>query len=260
MKKLYTYKNIGKVGRLGNQLWQIASLIGQSSKTDNYAYIRPSWPYRKFFSIPDDYFIKPKEKTLVVDGETEYFQDLNYWSDSFDEVHSFFQPSKLVLENEYFLSNAHNEVSESCAVHVRRGDYLENPNLFPFVGLNYYKNAFKEIESKSTNIIYMVFSDDIDWCKENFEREFPDKTFFYVNGIVTPVDIGSRPKIPSDQFDLFLISLCDYHIISNSTFSWWGSFLSNNKDVIYPSRWYGPGLSHINWKLMIPDSWIEVSV
>lgn len=263
MKDLYTFKNLGRVGRLGNQLWQIAGTIGQATSTSNEAYIRPSWAYKKFFSIPENYFKKPKFKTRVIDGETEYFQDLDYWKHIEGSVHSFFQPSNysmdILFDSNKDFKIIDNSVFTTCSVHVRRGDYLEHPNLFPFTGIAYYKNSFDEIEKRCSDILYVVFSDDIGWCRETFTKEFPEKNFLFVEGITTPVEVVDRPKVPADQFDLFLMTLCDYHIISNSTFSWWGAFLSKDSKVLYPSRWYGSGLNHIDWKLMIPKEWIEIA-
>lgn len=252
----WTYKNLGRVGRLGNQLWEIAGIAGLSNGQNFY--VRPSWDYKSYFSLPDPAYVKPKG-TKIIDGGTEYFQDLRYWSHIVDEVHGWFQPSEKSLEImrvNYDLD--HMKSLTTCSIHVRRGDYLENPNLFPFVGLNYYKNAINKVCSLDDNVTFFVFSDDIEWCKENFSSI--DKNFVYIKGVARPVEVRDRKGEPEDQFDLFLMTECDYHIISNSTFSWWGAFLSDDKNVLYPSRWYGPGLSNINWKLMIPNSWEMVEV
>ena len=75
--KTYTFKNLGRVGRLGNQLWQIAGIAGQASCDGSKFYVRPSWEYKKYFSLPDLAYLKPVNGEIV-DGGTEYFQDLNY--------------------------------------------------------------------------------------------------------------------------------------------------------------------------------------
>lgn len=264
MRDLYTFKNLGRVGRLGNQLWQIAGTIGQATQNGGTAYIRPSWRYKRFFSVPENYFVKPNVKNKVIDGGTEYFQDLGYWKNISNLIHDYFQPSNFAIERLFDLNTDFQIIDDvsltTCAVHVRRGDYLEHPDLFPFTGVNYYANAFDKIEESESDVLYVVFSDDIKWCRETFVNAFPTRNFMFVDGVSTPVEVADRPKVPSDQFDLFLMSLCDYHIISNSTFSWWGAWLSRNSEVLFPSRWYGPGLDHIDWRLMIPDSWIEVEV
>lgn len=261
MPSLYTFKNLGKVGRLGNQLWQVAGAIGQAEAAGGEVYIRPSWPYRKFFLVPDDYF--EKKHGDVIDGGTEYFQDLGFWKHIDANIHAYFQPSSYALERLSTLEDFNiidNANLTTCAVHVRRGDYLEHPDLFPFTGIQYYENCFDIVEAQEPDVLYVVFSDDINWCKQTFTRAFAGKNFLFVEGTVTPVDVNQRAKVPADQFDLFLMSLCDYHIISNSTFSWWGAYLSDDEKVLYPSRWYGEGLSHVDWTLMIPDTWVKVEV
>ena len=112
------------------------------------------------------------------------------------------------------------------------------PNHHPACNLGYYKEAIKLMDVNK----FIVFSDDMSWCKENFVG---DEFIFMENN--------------SDYIDLWLMSLCDNNIIANSSFSWWGAWLNQNpnKKVIAPKKWFGPAINH-NTKDLIPESWIII--
>jgi hypothetical protein len=127
----------------------------------------------------------------------------------------------------------------SVSLHVRRGDYLHKQNRHPAQKMSYYTTALEHFE-EADNIL--IFSDDIDWCKENF--------------------IGDQFKFITDEkdyMDLWLMSLCDHNIIANSSFSWWGAWLNQNidKKVIAPSNWFGPA-KKINAKDIYCENWIVI--
>jgi len=122
----------------------------------------------------------------------------------------------------------------SICVHVRRGDYIEDPRINKFHGVcspDYYKEAINIIIDKSEekmNPELYLFSDDPDWVKNNFNTcGLPSFV----------VDIEDHKKKP--YHDMHLMSLCQHHIIANSSFSWWGAWLSSkNGIVVAPKRWF----------------------
>jgi hypothetical protein len=87
--------------------------------------------------------------------------------------------------------------------------------------LKYYKNALKTLDK---NIPVLIFSDDIDWCSK--QKLFEDDRFFIS-------DLGNS------SVDLCLMTMCNYHIIANSSYSWWGSWLAKSKKTIAPKIWFG---------------------
>ena len=87
---------------------------------------------------------------------------------------------------------------------------------------------------------YLVFSDDIPWCREHFRGQ----QFEFSEG---------RDEIE----DLLLMSSCRGAIISNSSFSWWGAWLAGHNKVICPSRWFGPGMSAFNQDRRPPSRGVE---
>ncbi|MEI6894718.1 MAG: alpha-1,2-fucosyltransferase [Colwellia sp.] len=132
---------------------------------------------------------------------------------------------------------------ETVAVHIRRGDYLKHKALGGICDLPYYQNAMKEIKSLVVNPVFVIFSDDIPWCRENIKA---DNIHF--------VDWNSAEQ--SFQ-DMHLMSLCKHNIIANSSFSWWGAWLNSNpnKIVISPDKW----IHYTGTMDIVPDEWLKVS-
>lgn len=125
------------------------------------------------------------------------------------------------------------------AINVRRGDYLTQPRRHPVITLEYINEA----HSKLPHCDYiLVLSDDINWCKENIKLP---NVIFVENYI--------------DCDGLWLLSLCDHFIISNSTYSWWGAYLSRtkNKIVVSPDTWFGPDVID-DPKDVWCDGWIKI--
>lgn len=113
----------------------------------------------------------------------------------------------------------------SVCVHIRRGDFLKNSNNLSVCHEKYYLNAMEFIEDKVDNPIFYIFSDDILDVKNNFK--FLGKRIIYVE--------GKR----NDYEEFRLMYNCKHFIISNSTFSWWSSYLGGGDGiVIAPKKWY----------------------
>jgi hypothetical protein len=164
----------------------------------------------------------------------------------------FFIDCKLSILEQFEMKNDHllpivNELanSESVAIHVRLGDYL-NPILSgimePF-HLEYYKLAIQQIKSKYSNPKCYVFSDQIHLAKELLKLD-TDLIFFDSNISKNAMD------------DFLLMQSCKHQIITNSTFSWWAAYLNNNphKTVIAPQKWYK---AHFGDAIhLFPENWI----
>jgi hypothetical protein len=235
-------------GRLGNQMHVIASIIGiaQRSGTD---FSFPVWPYAKFFKNFESSVIQYSDSNFLnwdkykYEGMTYrnieldpfrnydiqgYFQNEKYWIDSIDFIRHIFTPNFKVMT----------VFQDKVAIHVRRGDYLDRKGFHTCLSeTDYYENAIDLFPSSTE---YLVFSDDIDWCKTYFNHER-----------FTFVDPGT------DYLDLFLMAQCKSFIIANSSYSWWGArlheLLFGECKVVAPSDWL------VTWKEdVIPDRWIKV--
>lgn len=266
-----TYGNLGYSGRLGNQLWQIASTLGLA-RSKGMRPLFPKWKYEPYFSCPPVWFGLPGPRMAQSVSYVRhldplfrpYLQDLSLWGGNVaEEVRQAFFPSPEALEivDEEWQGSFADLPRPICAVHVRRGDVLRNPdasiNVLP---ASYYLDGIASVAPASV----AVFSDDIPWCKENI----PGADVYYV-GISHPE--AHTPDYDTaevfDWVDLFLMSRCADRgsmVISNSSYSWWGAFLADDcQKVLYPSRWYGAEFApRIDFKLMIPDDprWVEVVV
>jgi len=173
--------------------------------------------------------------------------NINYYFEGYWQTEKYFKE----IENEikYDLSPGEeikkklNKIipinNNSISLHIRRGDYLNNTNFHPVQSMDYYKKAL-EIIGHYDNIL--VFSDDIEWCKNNIKFENVN----FIEGI-------------SDIENIFLMSMCKDNIIANSSFSWWGAWLNNNKDkkIIAPKNWFGPQLG-LNTSDIVPETWIKI--
>ncbi len=136
--------------------------------------------------------------------------------------------------------------SNSVSLHVRRGDFISLNSAINFHGnlkLDYYKEAIDIIKSKVENPTFFIFSDDINWCYNQFEFL---KSKFFVDGLSLNI---------SAHEELTLMQLCKHNIIANSSFSWWGAWLNinPNKIVIAPKNWFV--LKTINTSDLIPSDW-----
>jgi hypothetical protein len=178
-----------------------------------------------------------------IDGNVKlvgHFQSEKYFTNYKTEILKLFEiddtTKNYLLEKYGVIIN-----QDTCSIHIRRGDYLGLPTHHPTQSIDYYKNAIQIVGEKKH---FLVFSDDIEWCKENFNF-LNNKTFISDN---------------KDYEDLYLMSLCKNNIIANSTFSWWGAWLNNNenKKVIIPSKWFGVYNSHLNTNDLYCDKWIKL--
>lgn len=134
----------------------------------------------------------------------------------------------------------------SVSIHIRRGDYVNNINTNKVHGLcplDYYQEAIKYIKSKIHNPAFFIFSDDIDWVKNNL--------------IIEDARYVSNPNLKEYE-EMILMSICKNNIIANSTFSWWSAYLNKNHDkiIIAPKQWTVNKTA--NDLGILPETWIQI--
>ena len=150
-----------------------------------------------------------------------------------------------------FLNNYYKKIesnilyNNSICVHIRRGDYANNPDTLKYHGLipfDYYLVTMKYFSDKFKDAKFYLFSDDIEWVKSIFKNN-------------SNICFVSNDFIDSDIQEFYLMSKCKHHVIANSTFSWWSAWLSNNpqKIVCAPKRWSSKILDS---KCLVPSNWI----
>ena len=173
-----------------------------------------------------------------------YFQSPKYFEKQKEKINKLFYPStfdqaRLTADLDVFIKHK----GRLGAIHVRRTDYVGN-EAHTSLTMKYYKEAMNYFVTWVDH--WIVCSDDIAWCKEKF-KDIPNITF--------STNVGDGPD------DMWLMSLCDHHIIANSTYSWWSAWLCKNpnKRVVYPTNWFGSSLRDTHTiKDLIPDEWIGV--
>jgi hypothetical protein len=137
----------------------------------------------------------------------------------------------------------------SVSLHIRRTDFQTtiSNNTHGICSLDYYKKAVESILNKLANPHFFVFSDDINWAKENLKLPY-QLTFISGNN-------GDKSYI-----DMQLMSVCKHNIIANSSFSWWGAWLNSNpnKIVIAPKIWFSNEELNNQTNDLIPDKWIRM--
>lgn len=267
------------IGRLGNNMFQIAAAMGYARKygyqwgvdTSNgqgepYSAIHkvfPNLPKTDFSGIRyhehprgicsqhnmnydlchfDYHDIPDMGPNIAMTG---FFQSWKYFEHCKDEV------------NEVFKLEHRDDCEHFISLHVRRGDYVQHAGSFPPITIDYIAKALlKFVDTEFRNVL--VFSDDNEWCKQNLVGE----TIVNVDASKHYFTIA-YPEYNSELTDLEMMTSCSHHIIANSSFSWWGAYLGHNPNriVISPSSetWFGP-TSGVKKPVvdLIPDSWVQI--
>ena len=271
---------IGCNGRLGNQMFQYASMRGIASvkgfdwvvppenydHTANYALFetfKMTNVQEKNIGFVEGEILKETihcyDKNLVdscsdntnLDG---FFQTEKYFEKISDEIRSDF-----TFKDEYlkpckeFIDSLD---TTPIFLHIRRGDAIGKEHYHPVAPMSYYVEALKRFDEDTP---CFVFSDDLDWCKS--QDLFKSDKFLF-NDNIERYDYQSMDGSGSMQYtllphvDLCLMSLCSGAIIVNSSFSWWGAWLQNNRGKVIASKpWFGPSASHLDTSDVVPDHW-----
>ena len=249
-------------GGLGNFLFQISAAVSLANKNNditvfsedniyvvhnqintyknnilrNISFTNGMIPTTNVYNEPRfQYNEIPYKKDLKLIG---YFQSEKYFTNR-DKMLELFGPTPEIKE---YINNKYGSFIDgsTCSIHVRRGDYLKHPTHHPTCSLEYYKKAMNVMPIGTR---YLVFSDDIDWCKENFKGHH--MTFI---------------ENEKDYIDLYIMSMCKHNITANSSFSWWGAWLNPNrrKIVISPLNWFGPDKIGFTTEDLIPKTWNQI--
>ena len=182
-----------------------------------------------------------KCKNVYVTG---YWQSYKYFNSITNYINTELQIKKSFKP---VFDNLMDEINttHSIAVHFRRGDYVSNAATQQFHGVcsvEYYIKAISYFKEKLIKPRFYIFSDDMDWVKQNIEM---DASFRMIEGY-------------ADYGDMYLMSQCKHQIIANSSFSWWGAWLNSNphKMVVAPKNWFAD--PSINTSDLIPLNWITL--
>lgn len=197
-----------------------------------------------------------KQQGHDFDSSFESWPDSSYLC-GYWESENFFRKIRPVLQRELTLrtpvtgDNAEclNRIdqSQSVSIHVRRGDNLRPTGqaIWGLLSMNYYENSIRTITTCVAQPRFFVFSDDPQWAAANL-KHLPNTEFIRWN------------DEDHAYLDLFLMRHCKHHIVANSTFSWWGAWLSDspNKIVCAPTPWFNA--KERNTRSLVPESWKKI--
>ena len=276
-----SYNRLGSNGRLGNQMFQYASLRGIANYNQYQWMIPPpDCNHRDNYGLFDTFEMKHckpenlgfndamtiKEKTHAFDDSMfyctdgvnidAYLQTEDYFVHIADQIHEDFTFKKDYLEPcQEFISSLG---SSPIFIHIRQSDNIGREEFHPILPISYFESA---LEFWSPDTPCFVFTDDLDWCKK---QSFFDNDRFIFNDnperyeYQTIDGTGKMQNTLLPQVDLCLMSLCSGGIIANSSFSWWGAWLQNGRGNIIapdPERWYGSAMTHLDTSMMVPARW-----
>jgi len=187
---------------------------------------------KKVFSSDNSYF----------DG---YWQDERYFAHIKDDMRSFFTFRKLSEEASRILSDI--QSGQGISLQIRRGDYVTNDKVARTIGacdISYYEKAIKKLRGVAPQSKVFVFSDDIEWAKDNIKS---DMSLVFVSASIEAHEA------------ILLMAACRHHIISNSSFGWWGAWLDPREDktVIAPKQWFRDKALEKKQSI-VPSSWQRV--
>ena len=243
------FNHLGRMGQLGNQMFQYASLKGIARNrgfdymvANNADVVVDSLGNKLYTELFNPFDIDVKQGVLNTQQYIQephfqfseelfntcpdnaslvgYYQTPKYFNHIKDEIRKDFTFRSEILEP---CKEMMEEMVEPVALHIRRGDFITNVENHYNQGLEYYEEALTKFE-KNRQVI--IFSDDTEWC--NNQKLFAPDRFLIAE--------GNSPYV-----DMCLMSMCTGFIIANSTFSWWPAWLSEAEDktVVYPKQWFG---------------------
>lgn len=136
----------------------------------------------------------------------------------------------------------------AISLHIRRGDYVGNPKTLALHGTcppEYYHAAIENLLKKYPDARLFAFSDDPRWVSQVLQPRYPGLTIVEHNRGVKSYN------------DMRLMSMCNHHVIANSSFSWWGAWLNPRPDkiVIAPAQWFANGM---DTRDLIPNNWERI--
>jgi len=175
-----------------------------------------------------------------------YWQSEKYFKEYEEQIRSDFTFANPLEGFNFEIANKLKNC-ESVSLHVRRGDYVthkQTTKILNSCSIEYYNDAISHITKIIPSATFFIFSDEPQWVYKNLKIPF--------NNEIICNNYGE-----SSYIDMQLMSLCKHHIISNSTFAWWGAWLntSRNKVVVAPRKWFLDGRDDSD---LLPLQWMQI--
>jgi hypothetical protein len=235
--KMFNIRREGIIGKAVYKIKRLTKLINYNAR-----YIKEhNLSYNSFlFDLDGDYYLEG------------FWQSQSYFENITDKIRDEFQFVPFKDKKNKKLEN-YLQKNNSVSVHVRKGpDYIKKSIVKGTCEVDYYKNAMQYISNNVDSPKFIVFSDNVAWCKKYLD-------------FCNPEYVDWNPSAGyGNHFDMQLMSICKHNIIANSSYSWWGAWLNNNssKIVIGPKDWFSKQYCIDNGVLdtkdIIPKSWVKL--
>ncbi len=245
-------------GGLGNMLFQMAATI-EIARINNTGFSFPNL-LNHLHVLRNDEFHNPNlknvdhyakffghfnhalpNKPLPIVNFPYHYVDIKVPDDCI--INGFFQSEKYFIKSRKTILDLFpkNDTIDKISIHIRRGDYLKKPGYHNILNMEYFYKAIEMFPNEK----FVIFSDDIGWCKHNFKGE----RFSFV-------------EKENDLQQIIMMSACKHNIISNSSFSWWGAWNNRNEDkiIVAPNKWVGEKLSHLKTDDVQCEEWVKIEI
>jgi hypothetical protein len=193
-------------------------------------------------------------KSVALDG---YYQSFKYFEKYEAQIYQMID-----LENQQTLAKGDfnhylGNVFTIC-MHFRLGDYKYKQEYHPVMPKEYYEKSLHAILSSSASPARVLY-----FCEQE-DNEYVNQMIHYLKTKTSEytIEFVKVDDTIEDWKQMLLMSCCDSHIIANSSYSWWGAYLSQNanKQVCYPSKWFGPGMGNVITKDLFPSNWKKIDI
>lgn len=277
-----SFNSLGDLGRLGNQMFQYAALISIAvSNGYNFLIPDPEKVNFRHYTLQDTFRLNSINKAEnygisdfdnfindKVTNDIEFHESYNNLIKNVN-LHGYFQSYRFIepvidlIQKDFQFNETVKSVAEKILtdelidpknytfIHIRRGDYISKKEYHYNLDKSYYKKSAGLFPDTTK---FLVFSDDVTWCKNNLV--LPNKLIFFEDLYSEDVKITNK-----ESLELFVMSKCNGGIIANSSFSWWGAFLQNGRGkIVSPSShsWFGYKYE-FNAKELIYSHWVQVN-
>ena len=204
--------------------------------------------------VPEQAISLEWEATSVPDDDKDYAVT-GYWQrlaalPSYKELRTMFTPVDSPNNANESWNFIQKLKAEPIGIHVRRGDYITQPNANAFhgvMGVDYYKEATSLLKAQNGGLVgngqLVVYGDDVPWCREHLVPKLGFSDVLYASDYISDA-----------ATELYSIGYIPYFIIANSSFSWLGRLRAmgyGQKNTVYPKKWFSSGLP----EGMMPSEW-----
>lgn len=200
--------------------------------------------------LPPEY----KNKNYILYG---YYQSYHYFESKFAAICKMIKLTEKQDQIKEKCGHLFTSIKPIVSIHFRIGDYINIQDVHNILSMKYYAAAIKKmIDNIGTDILQFLYfyekkdEETVKLSISVLKRMFPNCVFISVDQTL------------SDWEQMLLMSVCDHNIIANSTYSWWGAYFNQkeNRQTIYPSKWFGPKLADKNTSDLFPDTWIKIEI